>query len=82
MASATVEPNATPTTVEHDPTASTPTQPSTRSGRKVHLPIRNSLRGYDEEDSNDEEYNFKYDFSSEIDPDLEEEDTVENKCFI
>ncbi|GFW61502.1 hypothetical protein TNCV_347501 [Trichonephila clavipes] len=35
---ATVEPNATPATVEHDPTASTPTQPSTRSGRKVHLP--------------------------------------------
>ncbi|GFU93000.1 hypothetical protein TNCV_2081461 [Trichonephila clavipes] len=38
---ATVEPNATaPTlaTVEHDPTASTPTQPSTRSGCKVHLP--------------------------------------------
>ncbi|GFS55914.1 integrase catalytic domain-containing protein [Trichonephila clavipes] len=37
---ATVEPNATPTIVEHDPTASTPTQPSTRSGRKVHLPTR------------------------------------------
>ncbi|GFX65333.1 hypothetical protein TNCV_3168801 [Trichonephila clavipes] len=36
----TVEPNATPATVEHDPTASTPTQPSTRSGRKVHLPTR------------------------------------------
>ncbi|GFV97450.1 hypothetical protein TNCV_2039581 [Trichonephila clavipes] len=41
---ATVEPNATAptpaTVVEHDPTASTPTQPSTRSGRKVHLPTR------------------------------------------
>ncbi|GFV17760.1 hypothetical protein TNCV_4407941 [Trichonephila clavipes] len=37
---ATVEPNAIPATVEHDPTASTPTQPSTRSGRKVHLPTR------------------------------------------
>ncbi|GFX99019.1 integrase catalytic domain-containing protein [Trichonephila clavipes] len=38
---ATVEPIATaPThaTVEHDPTAPTPTQPSTRSGHKVHLP--------------------------------------------
>ncbi|GFV22266.1 hypothetical protein TNCV_4548031 [Trichonephila clavipes] len=37
------EPNATastPATVESDPTASTPTQPSTRSGRKVHLPTR------------------------------------------
>ncbi|GFX27833.1 hypothetical protein TNCV_2614931 [Trichonephila clavipes] len=36
-------PNATastPATVESDPTASTPTQPSTRSGRKVHLPTR------------------------------------------
>ncbi|GFX86197.1 RT_RNaseH domain-containing protein [Trichonephila clavipes] len=30
--------NETPATVESDPTASTPTQPSTRSGRKVHLP--------------------------------------------
>ncbi|GFU87476.1 hypothetical protein TNCV_2446101 [Trichonephila clavipes] len=40
---ATVELNATaptPSTVVHDPTASTPTQPSTRSGRKVHLPTR------------------------------------------
>ncbi|GFV77234.1 transposon Tf2-11 polyprotein [Trichonephila clavipes] len=37
---ATVEPSATPATVEHDPIASTPTQPSTRSGRKVHLPTR------------------------------------------
>ncbi|GFU23712.1 integrase catalytic domain-containing protein [Trichonephila clavipes] len=36
----TVETNATPTIVEHDPTASTPTQPSTRSGRKVHLSTR------------------------------------------
>ncbi|GFX90179.1 hypothetical protein TNCV_2449541 [Trichonephila clavipes] len=38
---AALEPNATastPATVESDPTASTPTQPSTRSGRKVHLP--------------------------------------------
>ncbi|GFY03256.1 hypothetical protein TNCV_1172161 [Trichonephila clavipes] len=32
--------NETPATVESDPTASTPTQPSTRSGRKVHLPTR------------------------------------------
>ncbi|GFU95296.1 hypothetical protein TNCV_4308951 [Trichonephila clavipes] len=32
--------NETPATVDHDPTASTPTQPSTRSGRKVHLPTR------------------------------------------
>ncbi|GFV01394.1 hypothetical protein TNCV_3231111 [Trichonephila clavipes] len=31
---------STPATVESDPTASTPTQPSTRSGRKVHLPTR------------------------------------------
>ncbi|GFW62341.1 integrase catalytic domain-containing protein [Trichonephila clavipes] len=37
---ATVEPNATHAIVQHDPTASTPTQPSTRSGRKVHLPTR------------------------------------------
>ncbi|GFX13333.1 integrase catalytic domain-containing protein [Trichonephila clavipes] len=40
---ATMEPNATaptPATVEQDPTASKPTQPSTRSGRKVHLPTR------------------------------------------
>ncbi|GFW60400.1 integrase catalytic domain-containing protein [Trichonephila clavipes] len=40
---ATVELNATApisATVEHDPTASTPTQPSTRSGRKVLLPTR------------------------------------------
>ncbi|GFS54882.1 hypothetical protein TNCV_3576091 [Trichonephila clavipes] len=34
--------------------------------------LRNSLRGYDEEESNDEEYNSKYDFSTEIDPELEE----------
>ncbi|GFW86883.1 hypothetical protein TNCV_2810381 [Trichonephila clavipes] len=32
--------NETPATVEPNATASTPTQPSTRSGRKVHLPIR------------------------------------------
>ncbi|GFW59529.1 transposon Tf2-11 polyprotein [Trichonephila clavipes] len=40
---ATVEPNVTtptPSTVEQDPTASMPTQPYTRSGRKVHLPTR------------------------------------------
>ncbi|GFW17142.1 hypothetical protein TNCV_2762661 [Trichonephila clavipes] len=39
---ATVEPNATAYTCYCgiDPTASTPTQPSTRSGRKVHLPTR------------------------------------------
>ncbi|GFU47492.1 uncharacterized protein TNCV_2000001 [Trichonephila clavipes] len=40
---ATVEPYptaSTPATVESDPTASTPAQPSTRSGRKVHLPTR------------------------------------------
>ncbi|GFW81623.1 transposon Tf2-8 polyprotein [Trichonephila clavipes] len=40
---ATVEPNATastPATVESDPTVSMPTQPSTRSGRKVHLPTK------------------------------------------
>ncbi|GFV45734.1 hypothetical protein TNCV_2409171, partial [Trichonephila clavipes] len=35
----------------------------------------NSARDYDEEESNDEEYNSKYDFSTEIDPDLEEGDT-------
>ncbi|GFW41719.1 retrovirus-related Pol polyprotein from transposon 412 [Trichonephila clavipes] len=43
LVAATVEPNATattPATVEHDPTASMPSQPSTRSGRKVHLPTR------------------------------------------
>ncbi|GFV73072.1 hypothetical protein TNCV_299091 [Trichonephila clavipes] len=38
---------------------------------------RNSLRGYHEEEANDEEYNGKYDSSTEIDPDLEERDTVE-----
>ncbi|GFU04540.1 integrase catalytic domain-containing protein [Trichonephila clavipes] len=50
---ATVEPNATASTlvtVESDPTASTPTQPSTRSGRKVHLPTSDEahfwLNGY------------------------------------
>ncbi|GFU89677.1 hypothetical protein TNCV_2265671 [Trichonephila clavipes] len=32
--------NETPATVEPNATASTPTQPSTRSGRKVHLPTR------------------------------------------
>ncbi|GFT35075.1 hypothetical protein TNCV_1225921 [Trichonephila clavipes] len=32
--------NETPATVGSDPTASTPTQPSTRSGRKIHLPTR------------------------------------------
>ncbi|GFV51154.1 pol polyprotein [Trichonephila clavipes] len=32
--------NETPATVVHDPTASTLTQPSTRSGRKIHLPTR------------------------------------------
>ncbi|GFU23160.1 hypothetical protein TNCV_3515961 [Trichonephila clavipes] len=41
-----------------------------------------SIRGYDEEESNDEEYNSKYDSSTENDPDLEEEDNVENKCLI
>ncbi|GFW26895.1 hypothetical protein TNCV_1377381 [Trichonephila clavipes] len=40
---------------------------------------RNSLRGYDEEESNDEEYKSKYDSSTEIDPDLEEGDSVENR---
>ncbi|GFV39887.1 uncharacterized protein TNCV_1850241 [Trichonephila clavipes] len=43
---------------------------------------RHSLRGYDEEESNDEVYNSKYDSSTEIDLDLEERDNVENKCFI
>ncbi|GFW93364.1 putative DD41D transposase [Trichonephila clavipes] len=42
--------NETPATVESDPTASTPTQPSTRSGRKVHLPTSDEahfwLNGY------------------------------------
>ncbi|GFU24394.1 hypothetical protein TNCV_2263691 [Trichonephila clavipes] len=42
--------------------------------------IRNSLRGYGEERTNDEEYNSKYDSSTEINPHLEEEDNVENKC--
>ncbi|GFV86254.1 retrovirus-related Pol polyprotein from transposon 412 [Trichonephila clavipes] len=32
--------NETPATVEPNATVSTPTQPSTRSGRKVHLPTR------------------------------------------
>ncbi|GFW88931.1 hypothetical protein TNCV_2683651 [Trichonephila clavipes] len=35
----------------------------------------------DEEESNDEENNSKFDSSTEIDPDLEEGDTAENKCF-
>ncbi|GFT84283.1 SCAN domain-containing protein 3 [Trichonephila clavipes] len=34
--------NETPATVGSDPTASTPTQPSTRSGRKIHLPTSNN----------------------------------------
>ncbi|GFW44370.1 DDE_3 domain-containing protein [Trichonephila clavipes] len=37
---------------------------------------RNSVRDSDEEESNDEEYNSKYDSFTEIDPDLEEGDTV------
>ncbi|GFX42907.1 RNA-directed DNA polymerase from mobile element jockey [Trichonephila clavipes] len=36
---------------------------------------RNSVRDYDEEESNDEEYNSKYDSSTEINPDLEKGDT-------
>ncbi|GFW43110.1 hypothetical protein TNCV_1475051 [Trichonephila clavipes] len=44
--------------------------------------VRNSLLGYDEEESNDKEYNSKYDSSTEIDPELEEGDTVEKKCFM
>ncbi|PRD34560.1 UNVERIFIED_CONTAM: hypothetical protein NCL1_14237 [Trichonephila clavipes] len=43
---------------------------------------RHYLRGYDEEESNDEVYNSKYDSSTEIDLDFEERDNVENKCFI
>ncbi|GFU80098.1 uncharacterized protein TNCV_579781 [Trichonephila clavipes] len=42
----------------------------------------NSLRGYDEEDSNVEEYISEYDSSTEINPDLEKVDTFENKCFV
>ncbi|GFV72981.1 hypothetical protein TNCV_1734491 [Trichonephila clavipes] len=38
--------------------------------------------GDDGEESNDEEYKSKYGSSTEIDPDLEEGDAVENKCFI
>ncbi|GFW84199.1 integrase catalytic domain-containing protein [Trichonephila clavipes] len=42
--------NETPATVEPNVTASTPTQPSTRSGRKVHLPTSDEahfwLNGY------------------------------------
>ncbi|GFW61429.1 hypothetical protein TNCV_346771 [Trichonephila clavipes] len=38
--------------------------------------IRNSVRDYDEEESNDEENNNKYDSFTEIDPDLEEGDTL------
>ncbi|GFX08761.1 hypothetical protein TNCV_4227811 [Trichonephila clavipes] len=37
---------------------------------------------YDEEESNDEEYNSKYHSSTESEPDLEEGDIVENKCFM
>ncbi|GFU15756.1 retrovirus-related Pol polyprotein from transposon TNT 1-94 [Trichonephila clavipes] len=52
-----------------------PLYPDDSRGRKF-------LRGCDEEESNDEEYNSEYDSSTEIDPDLEEGDTVENKFFI
>ncbi|GFV15877.1 hypothetical protein TNCV_988601 [Trichonephila clavipes] len=38
--------------------------------------------GDDEEESNDGLYDIKYDSSTEIDPDIEKEDTVENNCFI
>ncbi|GFW07790.1 transposable element Tcb2 transposase [Trichonephila clavipes] len=38
--------NETPATVEPNVTASTPTQPSTRSGRKVHLPTRRLAEGH------------------------------------
>ncbi|GFS74041.1 transposable element Tcb1 transposase [Trichonephila clavipes] len=41
----------------------------------------NSLRGYDEEESNDEEYNSQYDSSTEIAPDLEQGDTVEKNVL-
>ncbi|GFU93014.1 hypothetical protein TNCV_3028171, partial [Trichonephila clavipes] len=35
-----------------------------------------SHRGYDEEESNDEVYSSKYDLSKEINPDLDDGDTV------
>ncbi|PRD26133.1 UNVERIFIED_CONTAM: hypothetical protein NCL1_38950 [Trichonephila clavipes] len=43
---------------------------------------RNSVLDYDEEESNDEEYNSKYDSSTEIDPDLKEGDTVRNTFYM
>ncbi|GFV33005.1 hypothetical protein TNCV_2023731 [Trichonephila clavipes] len=46
-------------------------------------PLRmKSQCGYDEEKSNDEKHNRKYDPSTEINPDLEVRDTVANKYFI
>ncbi|PRD18300.1 UNVERIFIED_CONTAM: hypothetical protein NCL1_61126 [Trichonephila clavipes] len=36
----------------------------------------NSVRDYDEEESNNKEYNSKYDSSTEIDPDFEKGDTA------
>ncbi|GFV01862.1 integrase catalytic domain-containing protein [Trichonephila clavipes] len=44
----------------------------TEKFKRDTLIFGNSVRDYDEEESNDEEYNSKYDFSTEIDPDLEE----------
>ncbi|GFV67380.1 hypothetical protein TNCV_3671351 [Trichonephila clavipes] len=38
--------------------------------------LRNPLRGYDEEESNDEEFNRKYDSFTGIGPDLEDGDAV------
>ncbi|GFU74422.1 HTH_38 domain-containing protein [Trichonephila clavipes] len=52
--------NETPATVEPNATASTPTQPSTRSGRKVHLPTRMPLR------RNRRQYEQLKDFDSRI----------------
>ncbi|GFW98079.1 hypothetical protein TNCV_2491351 [Trichonephila clavipes] len=60
-----------------------PPAPRERRSRPLEtLEKRNSLRGYDEEESNDKKYNRKYDYITEIDLDLEEGDTVENKCLI
>ncbi|GFV24175.1 hypothetical protein TNCV_4165221 [Trichonephila clavipes] len=56
-------------------------RPNVHSVRKDMLPVPRKC-DYDEEETNDEECNSKYDSSTEIDPDFEDGDTVGNKCLM
>ncbi|GFY04155.1 hypothetical protein TNCV_1199331 [Trichonephila clavipes] len=63
-------------------TETTGASPSGGTSLTVFSDEKGLFHGDDEEESNDEEFHSKYDSSNELDRDLKEGDTVENKCFI